>query len=204
MAASIALKRARKGLQRKQAVGQKRKLALVESAPAARARKAAAAPIRHCLLHGDIGDGMANVIVAREASPYRLVAAFFLVDLYCLGIKDVFLQEFGAEEFGMYSLVMGSEAPLTPVDPAYARKLLRDAAAWAASIGFKPHRDFVAVEQIFGDVDANACAKTFTFGKDGRPFYVPGPTETRAQIRQRFGHLVNRLGEDGFDYRGGI
>jgi hypothetical protein len=38
----------------------------------------------------------------------------------------------------------------------YARKLLRGLAAWSQSIGFAPHRDFAAVEPIFGDVNADA------------------------------------------------
>ncbi len=152
-------------------------------------------------MHGDPFDGgIASVILARGALPYRLTVAFFLIDVYCLGIKDVFLKGPGVEDFVSGAPAMAETAPLTTVEPAYARKLLRDAAAWAASICFKPHRDFIAVEQIFGNVDSDTCETAFRFGQGGKPFYVSGATETRAQIRQRRAHLTARFGEHGFDY----
>lgn len=204
MATNLALKRAKKVARRKEVTAQRRKFEVVESSLSARIRRAADTPVRSCLLHGEAEGGMVNVIIARGVSPSRVSTAFFLVDLYCLGIKDVVFHEFSAEEFAISSMAMSEEAPLTPIDPTYARKLLRDAAAWATAIGFKPHRDFIAVEQIFGDVDADACGETFTFGSEGKPFYIAGPTETRAQIRKRLSHLRDRLGEDGFDYIIGI
>jgi hypothetical protein len=51
------------------------------------------------------------------------------------------------------------------VDPSYARKLLRDAAAWAAAThGIAPHRDFAVAERLFGGVSADACDVPFRFG----------------------------------------
>ena len=66
---------------------------------------------------------------------------------------------------------------------------MRDAAAWAASIGFAPHRDFLAVERLFGDVNCDASDATFLFGREGKPLYVPGPKESPAQIRHRIEQL---------------
>lgn len=39
---------------------------------------------------------------------------------------------------------------------------------------------------------------TFTFGHQGKPYYVPGPTEAPQLVRRRFEHLTERLGPDGF------
>ena len=50
---------------------------------------------------------------------------------------------------------------LAPVDPPYARKLLRDAAAYARSLGLPPHPDYASVELLFGDVAADACDVEF-------------------------------------------
>jgi len=68
---------------------------------------------------------------------------------------------------------------MASVDPSYARKLLRDVAAWAASIGFAPHRDFAAIERLFGDVSADASHAAFQFGREGKPLYVQSPTQLR-------------------------
>ena len=89
---------------------------------------------------------------------------------------------------------------LVSVDPGYARKLLRDLAAWSQSIGFAPHRDFAAVEPIFGDVSADASDAAFRFGCDGRPFYIPGPTESAALVRRRTEQLRKALGDGAFGF----
>ena len=54
---------------------------------------------------------------------------------------------------------------LVPIEPSYAGKLLWEVAAWAESIGVAPHRDFAAVERLFGDVSADACDASFQFGR---------------------------------------
>jgi hypothetical protein len=42
---------------------------------------------------------------------------------------------------------MHGGSPLVSAGPSYARKLLRDLAAWSQSIGFAPHRDSAAVQR---------------------------------------------------------
>ena len=86
------------------------------------------------------------------------------------------------------------------VDPSYARKLLRDLAAWSLSIGFAPHRDFAAVERLFGDVSADASDAVFRFGRDGKPVYIPGPNDTAHLIQRRIEQLRKYLGDNGFGF----
>jgi hypothetical protein len=126
-----------------------------------------------------------------------MTLGLFLIDTFCLGIKDAVVRMIGSEEFGTYVEAMEGTVPLVPVDPSYARKLVREAAAWAQSIGFPPHRDFAVAEQLFGDTDANACDANFPFGQDGKPFYVPGPSESTALIRRRMAQL-RTTGEGNF------
>jgi hypothetical protein len=95
---------------------------------------------------------------------------------------------------------MHGGSPLVSAGPSYARKLLRDLAAWSQSIGFAPHRDFAAVERMFGDVSADASDAVFRFGRDGKPVYIPGPNETAPLIRRRVEQLQKHLGDDGFGF----
>jgi len=195
MAANMALKRARKAQRRKQVVAEKRRLELVDSGLAAQVRRAAEMPIQRCIVTEGLFDvGIGTLHLARGATSHRLTVASFLVDPLCLGIKDAFVRSADGEEFAFYIDSMGEEIPLKAVDPSYARKLLRDAAAWAQSNGFAPHHDFAAVEQIFGDVDPAACDVEFRFGRDGKPVYLPGPSEPVWLIRQRREHMQRRLG----------
>ena len=84
----------------------------------------------------------------------------------------------------------------------HARKLLRDLRIWAESIGFSPAEDFEVVERLFGDVSPDSCDQTFQFGRDGKPFYVPGPSESPMQIRRRMEQIRARFGEQGVDLIG--
>ena len=201
MSSDAALKRARRARERQRAGRRQQQLRLIESSPAAQARRAAGTPIQLCLLHGELSDGaveggVASVVLARGQTPNQVTAAVFLVDTLCLGIKDVFIRDLDADAIEEMVQGMAQSAPLAEVDPALARRFLREAAAWAAPFGFKPHRDFIGVEQIFGDISADDSDAAFVFGVNGKPYYVPGPTESRAQVRRRFAQVIEILGPE--------
>jgi hypothetical protein len=199
MATNIALKRARKAQRRKQMVTQKRRAEALEASLPARALRAAGAPIQHCFLTEAVFDiGMGTLVLARGATPHHVVLSSFLIDVFCLGIKDVMFESVESEVFERYMDATDAGAPMVPVDPSYARKLLRDLAAWSLSIGFAPHRDFAAVERMFGDVSASASDAVFQFGRDGKPVYIPGPNDTAPLIERRIKQLRKCLGDDGF------
>lgn len=200
MAMNIALKRARKAQRRKQVVAQKRRAEALDASLPAQVLRAADAPIQHCLLSESIFDlGIGTLVLTRGASPYHVVLSSFLLDVFCLGIKDVMFQPVDEDMLALYLETTDRGSPLVAVDPGYARKLLRDLAAWSRSIGFVPYHDFAAVERIFGDVSADASDAAFQFGRDGKPVYIPGPTESASAIRRRIGQLERHLGAGGFD-----
>ena len=199
MATNMALKRAKKAQRRKQVVAQKRRAELLEAGLPARVLRAAEAPIQHCVLTESVFEvGMGTLILARGATRHHLAVSSFLIDVFCLGIKDVMFKRLEGEVLELYMDAADAGSPMISVDPSYARKLLRDLAAWSQSIGFAPHRDFTAVERIFGDVAAEASEASFQFGCDGKPVYIPGPTDTAPLIRQQVEQLRKHLGDDGF------
>ena len=201
MATNIAVKRARKAQRRKQVVAQKRRAEVLEASLPARVLRAANAPIQHCFLTESVFDiGMGTLVLARGATPHHISLSSFLIDAFCLGIKDVMFESVESEVFEMYMDATDVGSPMVSVDPSYARKLLRDLAAWSQSIGFAPHRDFAAVERMFGDVSADASDAVFRFGRDGKPVYIPGPSETAPLIRRRIEQLQKYLGDDGFGF----
>jgi hypothetical protein len=199
MATNMALKRGRKAQRRKQMVAQKRRAETLEASLPARVLRAAQAPIQHCFLAESLFEtGLGTLVLARGNTPYHVAFGSFLLDVFCLGIKDVMFDAVEAEVFEMYMEATDAGSPMVSVDPPYGRKLLRDLAAWSQSIGFAPHPDFAAVERIFGDVSADAGDAAFRFGLDGKPFYIPGPNDTPSLIRRRIAQLQSRLGNDGF------
>jgi hypothetical protein len=200
MALNITRRRAAKAVRRKDLL-KTRRAATKPASLAERVRRLATRPIHRCLIQPEMFEtGMGTVVLARRTETGEIAMAAFLVDTFSLGIKDVVFQTVEPSEFEAF-MAMGHEAaPFCPVDPSYARKLLRDAAAFAASLGLRPHRGFGAIEQLFGDVRAADCTEHFAFGREGKPVYMVGPSETTEQVVRRLGRLADHLGPDGFEF----
>jgi hypothetical protein len=191
MGKNIALRRAAKAIRRKAVVAQKRKFELQAGSLSEQVRCAAALPIQQCLLtEGWMERGNGILILARGATSEYLSTGIFLLDTFCLGVKDAAFGRSTDEALAYRFAQM--PATLGAVEPSYARKLLRDLAVWAQSIGFAPARDFAAVERLFGDVNADACEVQFQFGREGKPFYIAGPFDTPAQVHQRFTTIASK------------
>lgn len=200
MGSNIAARRAAKALRRKAIVAQKRKAELIAASLPERARRAASAPIHECLLNAELfTGGIGTLVFVRGSRAAGYAAAVFLVDAWCLGVKNAYLRSLDADELELFFTLLETNEPLEVIDPSHARKLLREVARWSNALGFSPHPDFYAIEAIFGDVNADACDSIFQFGHNGKPFYIPGPTESPAQILLRLKQLRNRLGDDGFE-----
>ena len=127
-----AQRRQAKAVHRKRLLAERRRLGATEAKGtlAQEARRASAGPLRSCLVQSSIAtNGVGIVLLARKTGLRGLAMACFLVDAYCLGVKDAFFR--AAEEAEFETILDGLEetAPFAAVDPSYARKLLRDAAA---------------------------------------------------------------------------
>src|SRR5436309_2096732 len=125
MTSSIARRRAAKAARRKVVVAAKRKIYLASSAAglAARICLAAGGGIEHCLMQQAMFEsGMGTVILARQREGV-LTLAGFLVDAFCLGVKDVFFQEIEPEKFPVFRDMLATSGPVTSVEPSHARKL---------------------------------------------------------------------------------
>jgi hypothetical protein len=121
MATNMALKRARKAQRRKQVVAEKRRAEALEASLPARVLRAAHAPIRHCFLTESVFDiGMGTLVLARGATPHHLAFSSFLIDVFCLGIKDVMFETAELEVFEMYMDATDAGSPMVSVDPSYA------------------------------------------------------------------------------------
>ena len=194
-------KLAAKAARRKAVVAEKKKLEMSSASLVGRIRVASKGPFVRCLMPSTLFEiGMGHVVVARALPSGLLGCAYFLLDVFCLGIKDVFYAELGENELRSRLADQDEAQQFIEVEPARARKLIRDAAAYAAGLGLPAAKDTPAIEAIFGDVDAGACTETFTFGRDGKPFFMSGPNDTPARIRAITRALEESRGTGGWDY----
>jgi hypothetical protein len=172
-ASNLAARRAAKANRRKAIVAQKRKAEAVVGTQAGQAAQAAALPIQRCLLTQSMFEvGLGSLILARGVRSGALTVAVFLLDSFCLGVKDVIFRSMTPQQLDAWVASLSSATSVAPVDPAYARKLLHDLVRWSAARGFPPARDFAAAERLFGTVDPRTCDATFEFGMQGKPLYI--------------------------------
>jgi hypothetical protein len=143
--------------------------------------------------------GMGNVVISRLLPDGRIAMAAFLLDVYCLGIKNVFARAMSPEEFRQHIKLLERNEVLHKKDSSYARKLVESAESWAASFGLTAHPDYRVAKQLFSDIDATACEEIFTFGKEGKPLFINGPGDSPAKIRQVLETLSRTCGEGNFE-----
>ena len=136
----------------------------------------------------------------RELPQGDIAAVVFLLDVFCLGVKNTMVKVVPLDEYRTLLEHISQHETLTGITPECARKLVEAAEAYAGDLGFRPHPDYQVGRIIFGEVDPNACSMRFTFGKDGKPFYASGPYDSPEKSRRIVDTLTRRCGPDGFDF----
>jgi len=164
-------------------------------------RSASAAPILHCMAAATIWDqGLGNVLISRQLGG-NVAFVVFLVDRYCLGVKDVFMNVVPRARYDrdLYDK-LDEQTTLISLKPECARKLVEGAVANAFRFGLPPHSDYRTAKLIFGDIDAEACTEQYVYGKDGKPFFVAGPNDGPARCQQIMRALEDHTGPAGYHF----
>ena len=146
--------------------------------------------------------GCGYLVVSRFKADGRVEAGFFLVDVFCLGVKDADFRQFNSVDDYQERLLdrlFRDEDPLRMM-PAAGRKLTEDAVSYARGLGFSPHADYKKASRVFGGITTADCDEEFVFGKDGKPFYIQGPCESPQRAQSILRTLEARCGEDGYHY----
>jgi hypothetical protein len=171
---------------------------LKSMSPSERFRRTASAPVLDCLLCGRFeGNGMGQLLFSRELRSGEIATAVFLIDRYCLGIKDAFGRILHQSEYREVIERCYGLGHVVRLDSHTARRLVEDAVAYARDLGFEPHPDYFRAAPIFGDVDPALASRTFEFGRDGKPCFIAGPHDSPARIERILDQRRDRRGEDG-------
>lgn len=159
-------------------------------------------PVLHCWIGDSIAkQGMGWVVLSRPTSNGSVAVVSFLVDAYCLGVKDVFAEFLPHSAYeSKYLRKMTVEMASQSAAPAKARKLLEEAVAYARGLGLPPHPDYSRGMILFGDVNAADSDAHFEFGKDGKPLFMSGPNDTPQRCKQIMATLNRTCGPDNFHY----
>jgi len=144
-------------------------------------------------LHG----GLANVVVARQERRHRVTVCGYLVDTYCLGLKNTLgprsmaagdLDAFVAFYFDAHG------EPALPVGLDLVQHLVFGGVEYARGLGFEPHPD---VDLVAGHLGEWTPPSAITFGRHGQPLYVQGPRDNAASITAT---LNRTIGQGNYHY----
>jgi hypothetical protein len=119
--------------------------------------------------------GLAGVLVARRARHDKVSVCGWLIDAYCLGVKDTVgprvMDDHNLAAFTRSYFAADPGLPLpAPLD--LAQHLVFGAVAYARGLGFEPARGF---EATTGHLGPWAGPSAIRFGRDGKPLFIQGP-----------------------------
>jgi hypothetical protein len=116
--------------------------------------------------------GIGQIIIARKNNQGDMAVGIYLIDTYCLGIKDCFVRLTNTYDYqNMLEHVRDSCGEMERIEASYANTLILKAAEYANQFGFKPHGDFSKARNLLRGIPIDESQK-FTFGRDGKPFYM--------------------------------
>jgi hypothetical protein len=152
--------------------------------PTVRLQQAEHWPVVRALMAAELWDqGLGTLIIARQEPEGGLVFAVFLVDVYCLGVKNAFWRAGSLNDLDELIRHVEQREKMARIEPACLVKIVNGAVEYARSFGFSPHPDYRHAAMLLDGIDPATCPKEFTFGKDGKPFYIRGPNESLAQAQ---------------------
>jgi len=156
-------------------------------------------PIEGCWAQKGWGKaGLAVVVVARRQPDRNIVFGTYLVDYYCLGLKDAYYNaNIPPGQFRRDHLPKMLQGQPLSISPALAHEIIYGAIEYAAQFGFRPHPDFKRAQYVLDPPDMHPRTGKVEFGKDGKPFYISGPYDNaEAIVRQ----LARKVGEGNYHY----
>lgn len=160
-------------------------------------------PLYGCwIMEGWEDTGITPVTVARVQDNGHILFGVYMVDFYCLGVKNAYTRvDYSRNRFERELPERCIDAPMS-CSVELAHELIYGALEYAKKLGFEPHPDFYEqhADLILDPPDAHPRENQVEFGKDGKPYYVSGPYDSEQKARSVVNTLMRTCGPDNFHY----
>ncbi|MEQ9672061.1 DNA-binding response regulator [Coleofasciculus sp. G2-EDA-02] len=145
----------------------------------------------------NIDRGLALVCITRKPKYDRFTVCTYLLDVWCLGVKDTMgprqLNSVEYKQMLDYAY-RGFPEGHQKITLEQAQSLVYSAVDYAEQLGFQPHRDFKRSRQHLGKWSGQPKIQ---LGRNGKPFYISGPYDNSEMI---INILNKNVGEGNYDY----
>ncbi|RPI78245.1 MAG: hypothetical protein EHM41_25780 [Chloroflexi bacterium] len=149
------------------------------------------------LMEGWEDRGITPVVVARrQADDDNIIFGMYMVDLFCLGVKDALWKgDLNSKQFNRQLPQLCGDMP-EPCEVSLAHEVIYGSIDFARKYGFEPHRDFRKAGLILDPPETLSWKHKLEFGKDGKPLFIPGPYDNARQILNQ---LKRTAGEGNYN-----
>ncbi len=157
-------------------------------------------PIAECWLNPNWREsGLATVVVARQHKNGNYTVGTYLIDVYCLGLKQTAFFVNDDEEAYRDTLDHLFEIQdRKKADYVLAHNIIYGGIAYAEDLGLKPVDKNWALTQYILEADEEAIELLdLEFGKGGQPFFVCGPYDKPMEVISK---LERSVGRGNFHY----
>ena len=170
--------------------------------PQAIIRRARAFPFLECWISANWQKddlGLVQILVTRQQPGGDICFGVYLVDKYCLGLKNTFanadfsLTRYQNEVRGR--IFRETEPQACPVELAH--QMIYASIEYAAQFGFQPEKDFALTQYMLAPRGELEESYQLTFGKNGKPFFIAGPHDNVARILKQ---LEKTAGPGNYNY----
>jgi hypothetical protein len=171
------------------------------SAPAI-IRRARAFPILECWISAEWqkdSPGLVEILVARQQSDGDICFGMYLVDKFCLGLKNTFGRAGYSRtryENEFHNALFQNTKPMA-CPPELAHQMIYASIEYAAQFGFTPEKDFALTQYLLAPRGELEEPYDLTFGRDGKPFFIAGPYDDPKLILKQ---LERTAGAGNYDY----
>lgn len=156
--------------------------------------------IHECLINPQWKEeGMASILISRKQPNGNLAFGVFMVDIFCLGLKNTFcnanvpLDEYeNTLKEKIYSLTSHIDC-----DVDLAHQIIYGAIDFARELGFEPQKDFKLSRYILEELSEKHNSTHLEFGKNGKPFYIAGPNDNADYVMRK---LSEKTGDSNFNF----
>jgi len=164
-------------------------------------RKARNYPIKKCLITENWDEkGMCDIYILREKPDYNFVLGVYLIDIWCLGLKDTFYNIDLSYQEIMDQLNRHSPDKHVPIDINPAHSIIYGSIEYAERLDFMPHSDFKYTRLILEPKEEIVFDDTIEFGQNGKPFFVAGAYDSEEKINRILQHLEVKLGKGNYHF----
>jgi len=159
-------------------------------------------PVFECLINHDWEENkMCNILITRQHKNGNYTSGVYLVDLYCLGVKDAECsfnktpyeyKEFKDEYF--------PDDIFETVEYSLVHNIIMAGLEFANDYGFQPCKEFKSRAQYILDEDTDDIELIeIECGKNNKPLILAG-TENQEESKRAFNHLNSTVGPGEFYY----